>query len=268
VFKLDFRHFIVVPGNHDIQWAKQVGNEYDPTKQVTASSDDAEVNFRAFIQDIFAYETNTALSTGRRFLTRTYLPFDIIGLNSSRLETRNFAGHGFVTRDSFRDAAGKMDWLATPRGAKRRFVVMHHHLLPAVPREEIGLVGDDFSVTLDAGELLYTALEMETDIVIHGHMHQPVTASYGRSVPGREFPPSRLVTVHGSGSVGLKRDRVGPIGKNSYTIIEIDGDRVRLRVRAYGEFAAGFDDYQIVVLEPNTSGGGLRICDYEMRDDG
>lgn len=257
-FKLTSRNFVIVPGNHDIRWAPE-GDSYDPKRTVTASSPEAESNFRKFIEETFRFTPNDDLSMGRRFATSSYCWFDIVGLNSSRLEQRHFAGHGLVTHDSFMRAAKAMGWTSEVRKNKRRFVAMHHHLLPALPRDVFSTIDTNFSISLDAGEILITALTYETDIVMHGHMHQPVAATYSRNAAGLSFPGTRLLGVHGAGSAGLKVERLGPIGRNSYTIYEFDGDDLVVRIRALSDtIAHGYEDHAVVRFCDNELGGGLR----------
>lgn len=262
-FKLSAQNFIVVPGNHDIRWTSDP-DDFDPEKEVTASPPEAEANYRQFITDTLLFRPNDDLSMGRRFTTSSYGWLDIVGLNSCRLEQRRFAGHGLITYDSFTRAAKSMDWDSEPRGQKRRFVVTHHHLLPALPRERIGSFDTNFSVSLDAGEILVAALKHEADVIAHGHMHQPVAHTYARNAAGLSFPGTRLLGVHGAGSAGLKPELLGPIGKNSYTIYEFDHDEVVVRIRVASEFVAdGYDDHAVIRFRENLNGGGLREVDSE-----
>lgn len=257
-FTLDaFRHFVVVPGNHDIRWNPSEV-DYDPTLRVTAADEEAEENFRCFVKRTLLFDPNRDLSMGRRFISRDSVVFDVVGVNSSRLESVHFAGFGLVTRDSFVSATSAMGW-DQPRMHTRRFVALHHHLLPAIAREEIGAVGDRYSLTLDASDVLLAALECETDVVMHGHMHQPVLTSYSRVVPRGRFSGLRAVTVHGAGSAGLERGRLGRLGKNSYTIVEVEPAVTRIRIRVDADEATGFEDWLDAPYEDNTPHGGLRF---------
>jgi 3',5'-cyclic AMP phosphodiesterase CpdA len=253
-FRLDFRHFVVVPGNHDIQWAEQEA-DYDRSRPVEVAADDAQRNYRDFLSKAFGLTASEGLAMGRRYILGNYRAVDVLGLNSSRLEQRHFAGYGFVNRDSLVKGADAMGWANDEQDEKLRMVVVHHHVAPVTPREEIAGADRIYSLTLDAGEIIYTALERAVDLVIHGHMHQPFAAWVSRAADNAPFSPLRTLAIHGAGSVGVQGQHLGAIGRNSYTIFEFGGDRIDVVVRAWSQQFTGFGDHWTYSLVRNPNGG-------------
>jgi 3',5'-cyclic AMP phosphodiesterase CpdA len=235
--------FIVIPGNHDIQWAEQ-DSGYDPKHAVTLAPGDAEANYREFIKTALGFPAEPTLAMGRRVLLGNFIPLDIVALNSCRLEQQHFAGYGYVGLDQLEHAIDQMGWRAgPPDGPLVRLLVLHHHVLPVNAVEEVKTVGLRYSLTLDAGQLLYRALDLGVDLVMHGHQHQPFAASFGRTVPEQPgWGPTKLA-VHGAGSAGVKRDHTGLIGKNSYTIFEFEAGRLAVHVRASSNDQQAFQSY-------------------------
>lgn len=251
-------HLLLVPGNHDIQWAKQAAGDYDKSKPVTFAPEAAENNYRDFFRELLDTEPNKFLSMGRRYLLGNFVSVDLVGLNSTRLENKYFAGYGFIGEDQLQTAASEMKW-DSPYRTNYRILVMHHHLMPVSPKEEISTYDRIYSLTLDAGAITRQALANDVDVVAHGHMHQPFLSSLSRFVKA-EPGHGRNLCVHGAGSLGVRRTELGEIGKNSYSIYEFFEDSVRVTVRATSDQRTGFEDYWSATLM-RDDGHGLRIKD-------
>lgn len=250
-----FLDLIVVPGNHDITWGEQPERDYDPSSPVHYSSAEAEHNYREFFTRTVGPPPNNYLSIGRRYLLQNFVTVDIVGLNSSRLETQKFSGYGFVGLDQLDDAAKMMGWPKESTAAMYRLAVLHHHLVPVNPVEEAA-TNHDYSITLDAGQLLYKMVELGIDCVGHGHQHQPFLSSVTK--PARKdasYQPSKPVMIHGAGSVGVTRGKLGTIGKNAYSIYEFDQKGITLAVRATGDDFQGFQPWSKARLVRTDSGG-------------
>jgi 3',5'-cyclic AMP phosphodiesterase CpdA len=252
-FGLDWNHFVTVPGNHDMQWARAT-TTYDRNAEVRAQRKRAQRNYRTFIRDTFGYSPNTDVTMGRRYVLSNYRAVDIIGLNSTRLEQRHFRGYGFVGRETFVRAAEAMGWTTDHERTTLKMVVLHHHVLPVTPREEITTYDRIYSLTLDAGELLYTALELGIDFFVHGHMHQPFVGSYSRFPGSGAFSAKASVGVHGAGSVAVRAAHLGAFGTNSYTIFEF-GDLATVRTRTWSDQISGFEDRWRAEFVANPDGG-------------
>lgn len=241
VFKIHPSRFVICPGNHDIQWSP-ADADYDPAAPVTAASAAAQANYRDFVSDTIQLTLPESLSVGRRYLLSNFVPVEIIALDSSKLEQQHFAGYGFVSRQQLSDAAAALNWTASNKGGQYRVIVLHHHVVPVIPVEEIANADVRYSLTLDAGELLYRALELGVDLIVHGHMHQQFTALYGRAGPSMSFP-SRRLAIQAAGSVGVKAEYLPPgAGGNSYLIYEFSPEQMTVRRRAFSPDIDGFDD--------------------------
>lgn len=256
-FQLEPQHFLIVPGNHDIQWADQEADGYDRTKPVRigADRDLAERNYRAFYQKAFALEGTAFLSMGRRYVLANFVPIDIVGLNSCLLEQKHFAGYGYVSRDQLREAATAMQWVNQSHDTKYRVIVLHHHVVAVTPEEDFSTYEKNYSLTLDAGQLIYEALELEVDLIAHGHMHQPFSATVSRQARDNVSFRSRSLAVHATGSAGVKRDHTGPIGKNAFSVYNFDHEGVTVTVFAGSESANRFDEDWKCRFVRNPAGG-------------
>lgn len=234
---------ILVPGNHDITWADQSDGKYDPRREVQFSGQDAERNYREFFSRTIGLPANTYLSMGRRYLLRNYVTVDILGLNSCRLEGRNFSGYGYVGLDQITDGADRMGWSEERSTVNYRLAILHHHLVPVSPVEEVAK-DHDISLTLDAGQLLYKMQDFGVDVASHGHQHQPFLSSISKPVQKNSaYEPTMPILIHGAGSIGVVRDELGRIGKNSYSIYDFDRKGITVMVRATSNNFDGFDTW-------------------------
>jgi predicted MPP superfamily phosphohydrolase len=254
-YNLDPYHFVLVPGNHDIQWSDQDEADYDRTKKVSKPPEEATQNYREFYKEVFGLEPESYFSMGRRYILGNFVALDIIGLNSCMLEQRHFAGYGYVTVSQLNDAASAMGWPDAKHGTKYRVLVLHHHLIPVTPEEEIRGYDSIYSLSLDSGQIIYRGLELEVDLAAHGHMHQPFVSTVSRASRGMAFPHGRSLAIHAAGSAGVRRDHVSYVGKNSYSVYSFDEGGVTVSVRSMSENVKGFSlDWQCR-LSRNPSGG-------------
>jgi predicted MPP superfamily phosphohydrolase len=254
-FDLDSYHFVIIPGNHDIQWGEQDEHEYDRTKPVARPKAEAEQNYKTFFKKCFGLPPTDFLSMGRRYVLGNYISVDIVGLNSSRLEQRPFAGYGYISTEQVQEAARDMGWQDMQHPTKYRMLVLHHHVIPVASIEKISNYDENYSLTLDAGQLIYEALKLKIDLVAHGHMYQPFVSSISRAAKNSNFLPSQTLTVHGAGSAGAKREDLGAIGKNSYSIYEFDEEGITIMMRARSEYKEGFEEDWQCRLSRNLNGG-------------
>jgi hypothetical protein len=81
ILDLDPDRFVIVPGNHDIQWTKS--ETYDDTKEVTEAPELAKKNYQKFYREFFRDEPHPMLAMGRRFVPPSGIVLEICGLNSS-----------------------------------------------------------------------------------------------------------------------------------------------------------------------------------------
>jgi predicted MPP superfamily phosphohydrolase len=234
---LEAYHFVVIPGNHDVRWTD------DPASTVPAlvqfPEEEAKKGFRDFYLRLFGIPPNQFFSHGRRLLLANYVTVDLIGLSSSELEQTHFAGYGYVRREQIQQAAREMGWEEKGPRTAYRVVTMHHHLVPVVPEEEIGRPDKNYSITLDAGQMIHETLSRGVDLIVHGHMHHPFTGAIMRGQTGKKFSPARSLIVNATGSAGVDKDHI-PSGINCYTLYNFHPDGVRIQVRAKGPADVSF----------------------------
>ncbi len=248
------RDIVLIPGNHDIQWTKLVG-DYDPLGKVEKPPAEAERNYRDFYKSVFGIAPTDTLALGRRYILNNYKGLDVIGLNSCRLEQKHFAGYGFVSDDQLRSCITEMKWDEKKQRSQFRLLVLHHHVIPIVASEEITSYNASYSLTLDAAQLVYLALEFGVNLIAHGHMHQPFVAAISRAAKGAKFPQSRSIVVHATGSAGVAKTYLGAIGKNSYTVYDFAEDAVKVRIRSWSEDIRGFEGDWDCALSYNSDTG-------------
>lgn len=253
--KLEYENMLIIPGNHDIQHVDFGEGDYERGERVTESSDEAKANYERFYRDVFNHGYNEQLAMGRKFILANGVSVDLIGLNSSLLEQEHFAGNGFVTRDQFNFAVDRMGWNDERHRSQLRILALHHHVLPIITESQPEY-DMEFSVTLDAAEVLRMAEENQVDLISHGHMHQPFTTTVNRFVEAESS--SRGVAVHGTGSAGVGTSHVGPIGRNCYSIYDIDINGIDVHVRSTDSTGGGFNTEWTVYLERGED-TGLRI---------
>lgn len=242
-FALEPYHFVVVPGNHDIKWVEDPAEKpiRGKPREVKFPEAEAKRNFRDFYTRLFGIPPNNSFSQGRRFLLGNYVTIDVIALSSSELEQTHFAGYGYVGAEQLQVAMKEMSWEEGKPRTSYRLVTLHHHLLPVVPEEEIKEYDKNYSITLDAGNIIYECLAAGVDMVVHGHQHQPFTGALMRSRGGNRFEAGRTLVVNAAGSTGLKRERIVS-GKNVYTIYEFDPSEIRIRLRIQSDIRVGFEE--------------------------
>ena len=222
---IDWQQFVVIPGNHDITWLGGNGQAGQP------AAAEAEAGYRKFLQDTLRYIPGDQLSMGRRFLLGNFVPVDVVAVNSVRLEREEFRGYGYVGMDQLTNAFHEMGWTSERRAEPRvRVLALHHHVVPVVPLEKIG--AERYSLTLDAGELLYTCLKHGVDLIVHGHQHKPFAAGFSRPGNTEAQVANRLLPVHGVGSAGVAREHLPDAESNAYSIVHFAGDEMTLEVRA------------------------------------
>jgi hypothetical protein len=240
VLALEPSQFLLCPGNHDIQWAAETA-DYDPSAAVTAAPQSAQANYLQFTKQAVGLELAPGkLAVGRHLLLSNGVALDILALNSSQLEQKDFAGYGFISRTQLKEAVATMGWEVGGKGARYRMLVLHHHVVPVLAVETIGKRNARYSVTLDAGELLYRALELEVDLIAHGHMHKPFGAIHGRV--DTQVPDSRRLAIQAAGSAGVEGKHLpSGVGRNSYLIYEFHPQHVRVLRRTTSPDVDGFD---------------------------
>lgn len=251
-FQMEIQNFIVLPGNHDITWQAD-----EKEKEIKKVLEKEEANYREFYEKFFMNnKPNEFLSMGRRLILNNFISLDIIGFNSCMLEQSGFQGYGFIGHKQLYDAFLNMKW-NEEKLTNLRLCVLHHHLVPVIDlAEKIDEKDRTYSLTLDAGNVVKNLILKSVDLVLHGHKHEPSAISIARSTDFKKnYSFENSLNIVSAGSAGCKRDYSGPIGKNSYNIIEISKTQLRVKRRAMSGSLEKFDDYgEDLVYTYNVNG--------------
>jgi 3',5'-cyclic AMP phosphodiesterase CpdA len=222
--------FVVCPGNHDLRFSANPSSKDEP---VTEASDVARAAYEAFYHEFFHLVPNQFLAMGRRFVVGNARVVDVAAVNSSLLQQHKdlFQGQGWVGDEQLEHVAEQLGWVE--QGVEDppfRILVIHHHLMPVV-YHEVPAIGRQYSTTLDAVAVLRWAVRHRVRLVLHGHMHEPYTASL--SLPLRTagvLDEEHSIGVVALGSTGVSATHLGPIGRNVYALMEFGAAGVTVKM--------------------------------------
>lgn len=230
-FGLTREQFIVVPGNHDIQWStdQTLKDAYEHQGKVEVASAEARANYAAFFARWYGTAANEWLSIGRRFFVPSGPTLDILGVNSSALQAvkDTFAGLGRVTEQALLASASELGWRDGRSDAQRRLLAVHHHVLPVYKVESPKELPKGFGLALDAGSQLHHAARFGVDLVLHGHQHHPFAGFAKTEQVAETLPtPGSGVLVLGAGSASVTDDHLGPIHQRSFNLLSLENSHV------------------------------------------
>lgn len=170
--KLDKNNLVVIPGNHDIVWAK--GEEtYKENARVDVAPEAARENYVAFHTKLFGYAPNDYLSMGRRFSLPCGVTLEVCAVNSSALATgKNFlTGMGYVQEEAIMGISKELGW-AESRSLALRLLAVHHHLALTENFEPAGEFYHGFGIAANAPQVMRLAAKHGVHLALHGHKHR------------------------------------------------------------------------------------------------
>jgi 3',5'-cyclic AMP phosphodiesterase CpdA len=226
--------FVIVPGNHDVQWPAIEERKKTPHKARDLALAGLESYKKGVVEELFPRVRDEFLTT---YWTDQGL--FVLGLNSCHFEGADHAGVGYVDPEQLKrardDLGDKWEHCAT------RIAVLHHHLVP-VTHTNMRPDPADRSLTLNAPDILSWLASNGFNVVLHGHQHQPFCA---REVRYMKSGGDYGVIVLGAGSASVRAERLGRVAKNHYQIIEFTSGRAMVRSRAQHSDSPGdFEVYQ------------------------
>jgi 3',5'-cyclic AMP phosphodiesterase CpdA len=236
--------FVIVPGNHDIEWRDDKGD----------IDENANHNFYQFSKNMYAAVPDETFLRIHRFDIAGRM-VSIIGLNSCRIEKKETAGLGYVGREQLDKALRFLFDLYPPEGqcpkGELRLALVHHHLMPVNFVEDIDWNEKSVSIMLDAEAVLRSLMFANTRMVFHGHQHQPFASDVRRVVPGyvdpfvgKEQTLDGRIAIIGGGSIGVQRRHLNVVGRNTYNIVDLGAeDQLVVRTRLQSSVGPGFVDY-------------------------
>jgi 3',5'-cyclic AMP phosphodiesterase CpdA len=197
---LDPSALILIPGNHDIRWAKPKGDKYEEDAPIRFAAKTAQEHYRKFYQDLMGHDPHDYLAMGRRMIFPSGVVVDICALNSSSLEQGSdfLAGMGRVRPDAFQRVREVLGWEKDKASMSLRVLALHHHLTLTENVESPSEYSKGFGILIDAKQILREAAEAGVHLVLHGHRH--------RAFVGREHVyhlPVFSQTDHAPGEVSI-----------------------------------------------------------------
>ncbi|MHA1440068.1 MAG: metallophosphoesterase family protein [Promethearchaeota archaeon] len=232
-FNLDLKKkLIIVPGNHDIKWKKNVDfGDHRPYKKFLS---------KLFDQDSNVY-SDEYFSMIQKFDDK--MKVAIIGINSCIEESEEKAGIGSVGKN-------QLAWIEKEIRKKEinpdeylLIAVLHHHLVPVklvnlIPATKKKFEKREFSFTHDAGLVLNWLIDNNISLVLHGHQHRQFSGIESRITDLSKL--NKRILIQGAGSVGLVPDPQD-VNFNSYNLIQIDKNRkFKISIRKSKDIERGF----------------------------
>jgi predicted phosphodiesterase len=242
IWSLDMDRFVIIPGNHDIQWTKN--EKYDDGAAVNIAPAEAQREYRRFYHGLFGHDLTALLAMGRRFVLPCGLALEICGVNSSSLEQGKefLAGMGRVQENSFMGVANELGWKETA-SLSLRVLALHHHLALTDNLEDASSYYRGFGIAIDAPRIQRLAAQKGVQLVLHGHKHRVFVWRSGvYELPEHAQTSWRLgdLSIVGGGSAGSRETEAG---KNYFNVLEAGSDGLTLEIfRA--EAAGAFDRIQ------------------------
>jgi 3',5'-cyclic AMP phosphodiesterase CpdA len=229
-YDLGPQNLVIVPGNHDIRWTTDAA--YDETSRVTVAPEDARKGYADFYKKMFRTHPDDDLCMARRFVLPNGAVIEIIGLNSSTLETgKHFlAGMGRIDENTFMRAAAELQWDPKVPSRSLRVLALHHHLLPTDNIEPAEGYLRGFGMAVDGPRVQRLAANHGVHLALHGHKHR--TFLWQSSV--FELPEDKKETgyrgelsILGGGSAG-STDR--PNNRNYFSVLTVTSEQVEVDI--------------------------------------
>ncbi len=226
--KLDNRHCIIVPGNHDM-WTIDIDR---PTRTYAH-----EQPYRGFAEAFF-HEEFRSLERVRRYRTLAGRDLVFVELNSARLRSDKLKEYGYVAKHRYEQL---LDFVCETLKREQSqelpiiFAVMHHHIMPVnavdIPDEKRPV-----SLCLDAGELLDEFQHYGVHFVLHGHQHSPFVGKVTPLCRSCSYVETddRPIYMIGCGSSGGKREVLPrDLESNTFGIYIPTSDCLDVRIEKY-----------------------------------
>lgn len=194
---------VVVPGNHDIPLYRILERLVSPYG-----------NYQKYLSQ----SLDTVMKCGDAVIValNTTAPWSKI------VEGRITRGQLDLCSEAFRDA---------PPGAAR-IVVAHHHFAPAPDYD------DEHDVLRRARQAIDRFTELQVDLILGGHLHRAYIGNSLDLYPSDDRS-SGIVIVH-SGTTTSRRGRAREREKNSFNVIKIGPEAIRVTHRMYFSELGGF----------------------------
>lgn len=236
IFGLNQSLYAIVPGNHDISFSNE---EFDEKKPVMVAFDEAKEAYVNFFRKYFGVEPQEKLYSIHRFLMKNLQPIEIICLNSCLLqqEKDHFQGMGYVGNDQINEIEEYLK--ATKESKVFRILVMHHHLLPVLFKEE-PKADRMYSMMLDSEAINQFIIHNKIKLVLHGHSHKEFYTEIIRKTSENKKYKYYVV---GLGSTGVIESKLSESRSNMFAVLKVLNDKIV--IKGYSIYPDGQDGKEL-----------------------
>ena len=244
--KIDVENVIIIAGNHDVNWQT---NGLEQPQPNSGSSRMNYADFRELVKhksdDKLAELTTLTSRNGNRQL-------NILALDTNHIEGPHTPGIGFVSRKAFDEGRRLINSLpVNETGADMPtnpiWIVVHHHVFPATSYKVADAQKVPVSIIANVSDLLSYASLWGTEMILHGHEHQPSITVARRWPMEQKLAFKPLISV-GAGSFSAPKSDLGPFSRNHYYIIIRRQDDMIIRSRQLSMNGLAFESHCDVVI--------------------
>jgi 3',5'-cyclic AMP phosphodiesterase CpdA len=248
---LEPNNVLFCPGNHDMQWGPPE-SPYDPKAKVVSKLEEASKNYDTFFKNFYGVEANKWGAMARRYVLKNSTSVDLVAVNSSILEQENFRGYGLVTLPQMTEAFNSLTWNTSEDRSHFRVLVLHHHVVPVIAQDDPRTYEHNFSLTLDAAQIVHESGRTGVDLILHGHQHQPFLSFVERE-------KSRVLII-GAGSAGVKQEHIPAGSRNAFNVYLLSNLGLTAHTFERSQSTTGFEMSRAVRLQ-RSQDGRLQIVD-------
>lgn len=253
---------VIVPGNHDIQWATD--ETYKPGSKVDRAPNLACQHYEKFYKKIMRHEPHRNLAMGRRYVLPSGMVVEICGLNSSSLMTgKNYlAGTGRIDENAFSGVANELGWTSS-QSIALRILAIHHHLALTEDLESPDDFSRGYGLAIDAVRVQRVAASKGVHLALHGHKHRAfIWRSSVYALPEETQPTHYLgdLSIVGGGSAGSSEV---PGDKNYFNVLTCQPKGITLEILR-APSAGAFTSMAKWEADFSLQEGRLRLGDWKV----
>lgn len=219
---IEYDKILALPGNHDM-----VRSNSDSSENVINQVDKRfERDYRTFIEELSGRSWRDNLSYNAHFSIKDIdKNLDITILNSCGIvSTSEWTEYGYVGQEGI-DAINN---LSSNDTESLRILALHHHLLPVNDIDILNKKG--ISMTVDSLRILRSAISKNIKLAMHGHQHIFNMSNYTQ-YERYNFNSEKSLRIISNGSVSVDQQRRMNGERNSYSIVEVTGNGLKVTVR-------------------------------------
>ncbi|MGM0114151.1 metallophosphoesterase family protein [Enterococcus sp. DIV0187] len=190
-------------------------------------TDNGKKEYLEFCERYFEEIPNEHLYSIRRFITKDFVPLEIIGINSLALQQYRgrFQGMGYIGDDQIRQISKELINFEKKFGKPNRIIVIHQHIMPvAVEKPDFDRM---HSLVLDSEKMIEKlVIEFDVKAVLHGHTHKDF---YSKQIRQKNENEKVEFSVIGIGSVGVAQVERGS-EPNVYGLLEVNKENIEIKI--------------------------------------